>query len=87
MPTGYQIKDQSLLHYLTFQVVFWVDLFSRQVYRVIVVDSHKYCQRKKERHCKCRSARVFCAIENIKNNVFLLASIDQQVSRSLFFIP
>jgi REP element-mobilizing transposase RayT len=47
MPTGYQIKDQTLPHYLTFQVVYWIDLFSRQVYRDIVVDSLKYCQLEK----------------------------------------
>jgi len=47
MPTGYQIKDQSLPHYLTFQVVYWIDLFSRKIYRDIIIDSLKYCQREK----------------------------------------
>ena len=47
MPTGYQIKDQSKAHFLTFQVVYWVDLFARQIYRDIVIDSLKYCQREK----------------------------------------
>jgi len=47
MPTGYQIKDQSKAHYLTFQVVYWIDLFSRQAYRDIVIDSLKYCQKEK----------------------------------------
>jgi REP element-mobilizing transposase RayT len=42
MSTGYQIKDQEGLYYLTFQVVDWVDIFSRQVYRDIVIDSFKY---------------------------------------------
>jgi REP element-mobilizing transposase RayT len=42
MTTGYQIKDQSDLYYLTFQVVNWVDIFSRPVYRNIVIDSLKY---------------------------------------------
>jgi putative transposase len=47
MPTAYQIKDQTTPHYLTFQVVYWIDLFSRQVYRDIVIDSLRYCQREK----------------------------------------
>jgi len=34
-------------HYLTFRVVYWIDLFSRQVYRDIIIDSLKYCQREK----------------------------------------
>lgn len=27
MPTGYQIKDQEAAYYLTFQIVFWIDIF------------------------------------------------------------
>jgi REP element-mobilizing transposase RayT len=47
MPKGYQINDQTTPYYLTFQVVYWIDLFSRQVYRDIVIDSLRYCQREK----------------------------------------
>ena len=47
MPTGYQIKDQTKPYFLTFQVVYWVDLFSRQAYRDIIIDSLRYCQREK----------------------------------------
>jgi REP element-mobilizing transposase RayT len=47
MPTGYQIKDQSAAYYMTFQVVFWIDLFTRQMYREIVIESLKYCQKEK----------------------------------------
>lgn len=42
MSTGYQIKDQEGLYYLTFQVVDWVDIFTRQAYRDIVIDSFRY---------------------------------------------
>ena len=47
MPTGYQINDQSRAYFLTFQVVFWIDLFTRQKYREIIVDSLKFCQKEK----------------------------------------
>lgn len=47
MPTGYQIKDQSSAYYLTFQVVFWIDLFTRPTYRDVVIESLKYCQHEK----------------------------------------
>lgn|SRR6056297_926845 len=47
MPTGYQIKDQEAAYYLTFQVVFWIDIFTRKVYRDIIIDSLKYCQKEK----------------------------------------
>jgi hypothetical protein len=48
MSQGYQVRNQSGLYYLTFQIVQWADLFTRQVYRDIVIDSLKYCQQKKD---------------------------------------
>jgi len=47
MPTGYQIEDQNGLYYLTFQVVDWVDVFSRDRYREIIIESLKYCIKEK----------------------------------------
>ena len=47
MPTSYQINDQEGLYYLTFQVVWWVDIFTRQAIRDIFVDSLRYCQQNK----------------------------------------
>ncbi|WP_259017199.1 REP-associated tyrosine transposase [Emticicia fluvialis] len=47
MSLGYQIANQSAIHYLTFQVVDWVDVFTRQVYRDILLDSFRYCQKEK----------------------------------------
>ena len=47
MSTGYQIKDQQALHYLTIQVVDWLDVFTRQTYRDIVLDSLRFCQQNK----------------------------------------
>jgi REP element-mobilizing transposase RayT len=47
MSTGYQIKDQYALYFLTFQVVDWVDIFTRPIHRDIVLDSLRFCQNKK----------------------------------------
>jgi len=35
------------MYFLTFQVVGWVDLFTRKAYRDIIIDSLKYCQQNK----------------------------------------
>nr|WP_319399905.1 transposase [uncultured Carboxylicivirga sp.] len=43
MPTGYQIKEQTALYYLTLQIVDWVDIFTRPVYRDIAIKSLKHC--------------------------------------------
>ena len=47
MPTGYQIKDQEAVYYLTFQVVFWIDIFTKKRYRDIIIESLKFCQEEK----------------------------------------
>ena len=46
MSTGYHI-DQQALHYLTIQVVDWIDVFTRKAYRDIVIDSLQFCQKHK----------------------------------------
>ncbi len=43
MSTGYQIKDQDAAYFVTFQVVNWIDIFSRQIYREIVISGLRYC--------------------------------------------
>ena len=44
---GYIIHNQQEIYYMTFTVVGWIDIFSRQSYRDIVIESFKYCQQKK----------------------------------------
>ncbi|MEQ9426097.1 MAG: transposase, partial [Cyclobacteriaceae bacterium] len=47
MSIKYKIRDQTKLHFVTFAVVHWIDVFSRKSYRDIVVDSLRYCQKEK----------------------------------------
>ena len=44
---GYKIRDKSAIHFITFAVVEWVDVFTRKQYAEIVVESLKYCQSNK----------------------------------------
>jgi REP element-mobilizing transposase RayT len=44
---GYQIRDQSKIHFVTFTIIDWVDVFTKTVYKDIVIDSLKYCQTNK----------------------------------------
>ena len=44
---GYKIRNQTETHFITFAVVYWIDVFSRKQYRDIVVDSLRYCQQNK----------------------------------------
>ena len=45
--TGFKIRNQFGTHFLTFTVVGWIDLFSRQCYRQIIIDNLKFCIERK----------------------------------------
>ncbi len=47
MSTGYQIKEQDKLYFVTLQVVRWIDVFSRESYRKIIVENLIHCQQHK----------------------------------------
>lgn len=42
MSTGYQIEDPRAPYFLTFQIVDWIDVFTRKIYKDIIIDSFKY---------------------------------------------
>jgi len=44
MSESYQIRDQNAVHFLTFQVVGWADIFTRKCYRDILIESFNYCR-------------------------------------------
>ena len=44
---GYKIINNKEIHFITFAVVEWVDVFTRKQYRDIVLDSLGYCQKEK----------------------------------------
>ena len=48
MSTGYTIDEQDGLYFVTFQVVKWIDIFTRKIYRNIVIDSLRFCQQNKD---------------------------------------
>lgn len=47
MKEGYIIRDQSKAHFITATVVDWVDVFTRQVYRDVVIDCLDFCVKNK----------------------------------------
>jgi putative transposase len=47
MSTKYKFKDQSQLYFVSFAVINWIDLFIRNEYKQILIDSWKHCQQNK----------------------------------------
>jgi putative transposase len=44
---GYKIRNQAAIHFITFAVVEWVDVFTRKDYRDIILNSIRFCQKEK----------------------------------------
>jgi putative transposase len=67
MPDSYVIKDQKGMYFLTFQVVAWVDIFTRKRYKDIVVDAFNFCIKNKglQVHSWCiMSNHVHCILSS-----------------------
>lgn len=47
MGEAYQIKDQEMPYFLTFQVVGWADVFSRKLSRDFILENLTYCRNEK----------------------------------------
>jgi putative transposase len=45
--TGYKIKNQYAVYFLTFTICGWVDVFIRKETKKIIIDSLKYCMKNK----------------------------------------
>ena len=67
---GYKIRNQSATHFLTFTVVEWIDIFTRQVYRDIILDSFRHCQAERGLlvHCWCIMSNHLHFIATARNN-------------------
>jgi putative transposase len=44
---GYKIRNQQGIHFITFAVVNWVDVFTRKEYKDLILDSLRHCQKEK----------------------------------------
>jgi len=73
---GYIIGDQQSMYYLTFTVVGWIDIFTRQSYRDIVIESLKHCQQNKGLHLH--------AYVIMSNHIHLIVSVDEGFTVSGF---
>lgn len=47
MSRKYKFCDSDKLYFISYAVVYWIDVFIRNDYRTIIVDSWKHCQQEK----------------------------------------
>ncbi len=48
MSKKYKFNDDTKLYFVSFAVTNWIDLFIREIYREVLLDSIKYCQKEKD---------------------------------------
>ncbi len=68
---GYKIRNKEAIHFITFAVTEWVDVFTRKEYRDILLESIKYCQHSKGLilYCWCiMSNHLHLVISATENN-------------------
>jgi len=47
MATRYRFADNNFPHFITCTVVNWIDVFSREIYKEILIDSLTFCIKEK----------------------------------------
>jgi REP element-mobilizing transposase RayT len=47
MSRKYKFFEKSELYFVTYAVVYWIDVFTRDLYREVLIDSWKYCMNNK----------------------------------------
>lgn len=67
---GYKIRDKQGVHFVTFAVVEWVDVFTRRDYCNILLESIKFCQAEKgmELYAWCLMSNHIHLVFSAKNN-------------------
>ena len=74
--TGYIIRNQQAVHFLTFTVVGWIDIFSRRVYKDMLIESLKFC--------KSNKGLNLHAYVIMSNHIHLIGSVRDGYSLSVF---
>lgn len=76
MSTGYKIDEQDAIYFLTFQVVCWVDIFTRKEYKDIVINSLRFCQENK-------GLKIFAYVLMSNHVHVILQSSESQLSKTI----
>jgi len=87
MSDSYQIKNQTAPHFLTVQIVGWADVFTRAVYKDIIIDSFRYCRTKKDLWIHAyviMSNHIHCVLSSESNLSSIVRDFKKFTSKSIF---
>jgi putative transposase len=82
MGRKFQINSPKAIYFVTFTVVNWIDVFIRDDYKKIVIDSLKYCQKEKglNVHAWCIMTSHVHLILSVEEN-FKLTKVMRDIKR------
>ena len=69
MKEGYIIRDQEKIHFITATVVDWVDVFTRKLYKDVIIESLEFCIQKK--------GMILYGYVIMSNHIHLIVQSDQ----------
>lgn len=72
---GYAIRDPFGTYFLTFTICGWIDLFTRKVYKDIVIDAFKFTQE--------QSQLILHAYVIMSNHIHLIAKANDKQKKTL----
>lgn len=72
---GYAIRDQFAMHFLTFTVCGWIDLFTRKAYRDIVLDAFRFAQKQQQ--------LILYAYVVMSNHIHLITRANENQNKNL----
>ena len=73
---NYLIRNQNAVHFITFTVIEWIDIFTRASYKLEMIKSLEYCQ-------KHKGLRLF-AFCLITNHLHLVCKVEEPNTLSAF---
>jgi putative transposase len=74
MSNRYKVLSQSGMYFMTMTIVGWIDIFSRQRYRDIAIESLRYCQKEK--------GLILHAYVIMTNHIHVIASVKEGLQLS-----
>lgn len=84
---GYKIRDKEGIHFITFAVVEWIDVFTRREYSDILLNSIKHCQQEKGLilHCWCLMSNHVHLVVSAKehNTSYILRDLKKYTSKQI----
>ena len=69
---GYKIRNQHAIHFLTFTIVGWVDIFTRKETKAIIIESLSYCIEQK--------GLILYAYVIMSNHIHIIAKANEDTS-------